>query len=479
MQDDFPSTQRVAVIGGGITGLAAAHRLGELEPSLRVTLFEASNRLGGVLQTKQQDGFLVEAAADNFITTVPWAVDLCRRIGFEDQLIPTNSGFRHAFVVRRGRLHHLPDGFVVMAPSKAWPILTTPVLSPIGKLRMACEYFVPRRKRNDDESLAAFIRRRFGRETYERLVQPLVGGIYTGDPDKLSLQSTMPRFAEMEQQHGSLIRAMYKQPRRNNSGSGARYSMFVAPREGMSSLVEAIAERLPPGTVRLQATVDSMVSNDTGWTVTSGGSESDFDAVIVTTPAGKSATLVESFDKELASELRRIHHASCAIVSLGYARTQIAHRLDGFGVVVPAVENRKILSASFSSIKYPGRAPEDHVLIRTFIGGDCQPHLVALSDDELVEIATAELGSLLGVQGAPVMTHISNRPAAMPQYFVGHTDRLQRVRAREANHTGLLLAGNAFDGVGIPNCIHSGEVAAERLVNDITDHPTAASLAKH
>lgn len=460
--------RRVAVLGGGITGLAAAHRLKEVEPSLDVTLFESSNRLGGVLQTVCKDGYLVESAADNFITTVPWAIDLCRRIGFDDQLVPTNSGYRHAFVVRRGKLHHLPDGFVVMAPSKAWPILTTPILSSLGKLRMACEYLVPRRKQTDDESLAAFIRRRFGRETYERLVQPLVGGIYTGDPEKLSLRSTMPRFAEMEQQYGSLIRAMYKQPKRNEQGSGARYSMFVAPRDGMSSLVAAIAAKLPAESIHCGTPITDMQRSERGWTLSllnSPDRTADFDAVIVTTPAEITARLFTKFDEKLAAELDGIHHARCSIVSLGYPREQISHPLDGFGVVVPAIERRRILSASFSSIKYPGRAPDASVLIRVFIGGDCQPELAIRSDEELLQIARDELGQLLGVRGEPALQCVSRRAAKMPQYFVGHAEKVSRMRNLLARHPGLHLAGNALDGVGIPNCIHSGEQAAEQLLS--------------
>jgi len=462
-----PPPQRVAVIGGGITGLAAAHRLIELDSNLRVTLFEASDHLGGVLRTTSRDGFLLEAGADNFITTVPWALDLCRRIGFEDQLIPTNSGFRQVFVVCRGKPHHLPDGFVVMAPGKLWPILTTPILSPLGKLRLACERFVPSRRGTDDESLASFCKRRLGRETYERLVQPLVGGIYTGDPEKLSLRSTLPRFAEMEEQHGSLTRALGRQPKTRGQTSGARYSMFVAPRDGMSSLIDAIAIRLPPDSVCRGARVQRIERTVNGWKISVEETSRvpiEFDAVILATPAKTSANLMQALDKQIAAELSEIHHARCSIVSLGYSREQITHPLDGFGVVVPHIERRKILSASFSSIKYPGRAPDGHVLIRTFIGGDCQPELANLSDDDLLRTATDELRTLLNISGDPVMSHISCRRAAMPQYFVGHADRIASLRRNLVQHPGLLLAGNAYDGVGVPTCIRSGELAAECLV---------------
>ena len=229
--------RRVAVIGGGISGLATAHRLVELDPRLSISLFEQSHRMGGVLETKRHDGFLLEWGADNFITNVPWAVDLCRRIGFEDQLVETDEQHRGAFVVRKGKLRRIPQGFIIMAPSRVWPVVSTPILSLWGKLRMAAEFFVPARKDDADESLADFVIRRFGHETYDRLVQPLIGGIYTGDPHKLSLQSTMPRFREMEKGHGSLIRAVMlqaaKQSKADRNSSGGRYSMFVAPRDGI------------------------------------------------------------------------------------------------------------------------------------------------------------------------------------------------------------------------------------------------------
>jgi oxygen-dependent protoporphyrinogen oxidase len=366
-----------------------------------------------------------------------------------------------------------------MAPSKPWPILTTPILSPLGKLRLACEYFVPQRQANEEESLASFVRRRFGRETYDRLVQPLVGGIYTGDPDKLSLRSTMPRFAAMEAKHGSLIRALRSQPKSSERSGGARYSMFVAPRDGMSSFVEAIASKLPDGCIHLDAPVQRIARTETGWSLSfarNADCQREFESVILATPATPTAKLVASLDEDLASELKSIHHASCSIVSVGYARDQITHPLDGFGLIVPITEQRKILSASFSSVKYAGRAPDDHVLIRVFIGGDHQHELAALPDDDLLATATTELRDLLGIKSDPIISSISRRAAAMPQYYIGHMEKISRIRKRLSHHPGLLLAGNAFDGVGLPNCIHSGEQAAEDLAKRTTmsSMPSAA-----
>ena len=468
MNDSGIDPRQVAVVGGGITGLAAAHRLRELDPQVEVTLLESASRLGGVLETIRRDDFLIEGGADNFITQVPWAVDLCRRIGFQDQLVETRDGHRQAFVVRRGRLRKIPEGFVVMAPSRVWPVVTTPILSPLGKLRMAAEYFVPKGSEQGDESLASFVTRRFGRETYQRLVQPLIGGIYTGDPEKLSLQATLPRFLQMEQEHGSLIRAVLRQAgQRPSRDSGGRYSMFVAPRGGLSSLVEAIADRLPAGAVQLNAPVTGLIAApEGGWALSIGQGSSEqrrFDAVILATPAQATARLVSGLDPQLAERLRQIRHAGCALVSLAYRRQQVGHPLDGLGFVVPYIENRRILSGSFASVKYPGRAPDDCVLMRVYIGGALQPELADLPDDQLLTIAKEELTELLQLKGEPLLSHISRRPHAMPQYYVGHAELVAEVRQRESQLANLFLAGNAYEGVGIPQCIHSGEQAAEQV----------------
>lgn len=463
---------RIVVIGGGISGLAAANRVCELDASTQVTLLEAGPRLGGVIRTERQDGFLIEHGAENFITTMPWGVRLCERIGFDHELVPTNAEHRRAFVLHKGRLKPIPAGFAIMAPSRAWPVLSSSILSPLGKLRLAGE-LVARAKTDDaDESLASFVRRRLGRETYERLVQPLIGGIYTADPEKLSVQATMPRFREMERQHGSLIRAMWKQKRsradENKQASGARYSQFVAPREGMATLIDALAKRLPSNLVRLNTPVERLGRLPSGeWQIKLGGSDSDVltaDGVVLATPARHAARLLRDTDAELADDLSSIEYGSCALASFGFRRSQIQHPLNGFGVVIPIVEHRKILSATFSSTKYPGRAPADHVLIRIYIGGVCQPELLQQDDDELLAMALKELTKLLGIQGRPMLSHINRQQNAMPQYHVGHLSRVQRITKRVGDLKSLVLAGNSLLGVGVPQCIHSAEVAVESLL---------------
>lgn len=474
MNSSQSARQRVVVIGGGISGLAAAHRIAELAPSCELLVIEGSGRLGGVLDTVHRDGYLIERSADNFIANVPWALDLCRRIGFSEQLIPTSTEQRQAMVVCRGRLERVPEGFMLMAPRRVWPLVTTPILSLGGKLRLLGELLVPRRMETGDESLAAFTRRRLGHEAFERLVQPLVGGIYAADPEQLSLRATLPRFIEMEQRHGGLLKAAWKEknPDDGQRGSGARYGLFVAPRNGMSSLVEAVAARLPAGSVRLNHRVEQLKPTaDGGWQV--GLADQDTpsaltcDAVIVTTGASIAARLVRTLNASLADRLAEIPYSGTSIVSLAYPRERVTRGLDSFGFVVPAVEKRQILAASFSSVKFPGRAPEGTVLVRVFIGGACQSELAGLGDERLLEIATGELAELIGARGEPLLAEIARWPASMPQYHLGHSERVDAIEQAAGAWPTLALAGSAYRGVGIPHCIHSGETAAERIVNEL------------
>ena len=432
-----------------------------------LTLFERGSRLGGVLWTVHESGFQVEQSADNFITTVPWGLDLCKRLGLGDELVQTNPDCRRTYVVRSGRLYRLPDGFMMMAPTQMWPLAVTPILSPLGKLRAALEYFLPARRDGADESMAAFVRRRLGREVFDRLVEPLVSAVYAADMEKLSVLATLPRFREMESEYGSLIRAMRAQMKTLKGGrpapsqSGARYSMFVTLRRGLTSLVEALAARLPPGTVRLETPVDRMVRQSDGWRLwPAGGGPERFDAVILATPSHESARLLQPTDASLADDLGRIVHAGTAIVTVAYRRRQIRHKLDGMGFVVPAVERSPVLAGSFSSRKYVHRAPEGTELFRIFVGGARRPEMAEMEDRRLVPLVLGELAPLLGIDGEPIYTTTAHWPGTMPQYYVGHQDLVARIEQRRAAIPGLALAGNAFQGVGVPNCIHSGQQAA-------------------
>jgi oxygen-dependent protoporphyrinogen oxidase len=462
-----PHSQRIAVIGAGIAGLAAAHRLLELDPSCLITLFEASDCLGGVISTINRHGFQVERSSDNFITTLPWGLNLCKRLGLADQLIQTNPAYRRTFVVHAGRLHRLPEGFLMMAPTRLWPLAVTPLLSPLGKLRAAMEYFIPVRKDPSDESMASFVRRRLGREVFDRLVEPLVSAVYAADMEKLSLLATLPRFREMELNHGSLIRAMRRQKKMNphaGSESGARYSMFVTLRNGLKSLVDALAERLPADAIRLNTKVERLERIENRWRVWTREGTSDFDAVIIAAPSPVAASLLAGTDATLSAELAAIAHSGTAIVSLGYNDRQVGHPLDGMGAVVPAIEQSPILAISFSSRKYAHRAPEGNTLLRVFVGGARHPELAEMPDDQLLPLVRRHTEKLLHIQGDPVFFDVAHWPRTMPQYHVGHKDRVASIEAKVASIPNIQLAGNAYHGVGIPDCIHGGELAAERIL---------------
>lgn len=467
------ATGRVAIVGGGVSALAAAHRMAELAPGLEVTLLEASDRLGGILETVELAGYLIERGPDMFTTKEPWALELCRRIGFDRELIGVNPSHRQALVVKRGKLYPVPGGFSLMSPTRFWPIARTPLLSPAAKLRLALEPAIPRRRGDEDESLAEFARRRLGKQVYERLVQPVVGGIYTADPERLSMRAALSQFVEMEQRHGSLLRASWAARSRQSAesrASGARYQLFVAPREGMSSLVQAISARLGNTQVRRNCRVTRLTREAEGWRLdTEDGAPWDlFQGVILACGARQAAELARQEAPQLASELAAIEHASTVVVARGYRRQQIAHPLNAFGVVTPLVEQRKSLAISFSSVKFAGRAPDGEVLLRVFIGGACQPELNDRPDEELRQIADQELAELLGIRGEPVVEKIVRWRNAMPQYHVGHLDRVNRIESLVNGTPALALACNALRGVGIPFCVRAGEAAAERIVAQLS-----------
>lgn len=466
-------TRRIIVVGGGIAGLAAVHRLVEVSREralgLDIALLEAAPRLGGSIATERVGDFLVESGPDSFISEKPWALQLCERLGVTSRLISTNSAHQSVYVVHNGSLQPLPEGFFLLAPTRLWPLIRTPLFSWRGKLRMASEFFIPRGNVNGDESLASFVRRRFGVEVLERVAQPLIGGIYASDPEKLSLQSSMPRFLEMERSRRSIILAMWS-AQNSRTGSGARWSLFVTFLGGMQELVDAIAARLPDGTVRLETPAARLdqIREAGSWRVeTAGGERIDACGVVLATPAYRSATIVEAFQPELANELGEIPYASTATVSLGYRRADIPRGLDSFGIVVPAVEGRKIIACTFSSVKYKGRAPEGRILLRAFIGGALQPTLAEDDDPTVERNVRHELAGLLGVKADPLLCRIRRHPQAMPQYHVGHQERLRRIDGHLAKLPGLALAGNAYRGVGIADCIHSGEQAAEKLMREL------------
>ncbi len=455
--------KRIAIIGGGITGLAAAWQLRQSAPEAQVTLHEATPTLGGLIQTREINGHLVECGPDSLLRRLPYAVELCRELGIANELIGTNPEAAGVYSVHRGRLVRVPDGLASMAPKSRWQMATTPLLSLRGKLRMLRESSVaPRDPTDGDESLADFARRRFGREVFERFFQPLAGGIFMGDPERLSLPACFPQFAEMEAKHGSLIRAA----KTNGKPSPQHESIFTTPQRGIGRVIETLREQLTSVEFRLGARVESIERiGENHWRLRGDNTgESPFDGVIVATPARHASTMLQSVDTTASKLLASIHSSNCAIVIVGTRRDRVAHRLDATGFVVPLVEHRKAAAGTFSSEKYSGRAPDGEVTFRVFVGGSQHPELIDAADNRLIEIALNELGELVGLEGAPLWTHVERWPQSMPQYELGHLERVAKIEETIAQHTGLELAGNAYRGVGIPYCIHSGREAARRLV---------------
>jgi len=459
---------KLVVVGGGITGLAAAHRAVELARErsigLELTVVESRDRRGGTIATEHAGGFLVEAGPDSFLSEKPWALALCRRLGVEHRLVRTDDRFRKVFVWRAGRLHPLPDGFQLLAPTKLGPFVRSGLFSWRGKLRMALDLVVPRSLR-DDESLGAFVRRRLGREALERVAQPLVAGIYTADPDELSLTATMPRFCELERRERSIILGLWRANRRAPQAgtSGARWSLFVTFQNGMEELVTELASRLPPGSVLLKHRVDGIERHGAGWRVTGGlGTALEADHLILATESHAASRLTRYVDPALATLLGEIPYASSATVSFGYRRADVPHPLDGFGIVVPRTEGRSMLACTFSSVKYPGRAPEDHALLRCFLGGALNERVLESDDAALAAVARDELRLALGITAEPVLTRVARWTKAMPQYHVGHGVRVEAIEQCAAALPGLHLCGGAYRGVGIADCVRSGEAAAER-----------------
>jgi oxygen-dependent protoporphyrinogen oxidase len=462
-------TKRIAVVGGGISGLAAAHRLIELDRDdprrFEVHLFEAGDRLGGVIATEKQDGFVIEAGPDSILSEKPAGLALCERLGVSEQLIRTREELRRTYIAYDGKLHPLPDGFMLLAPTHFWPLAVSPLFTALGKLRMALDLVLPRRTATADESLASFVRRRLGREALERVAQPMIGGIYTSDPERLSLAATMPRFLEMERRSGSVIRAMWKQQGAAPAqGSGARWSLFVSFKDGMQGLVDAVTAALSEANIHLRRGVARVQHSDTGWQL---DDLPPFDALILATPAPVTSRILAGLDEPLRQDLASIPYASSATVTFAYRREEIPHPLDGFGFVVPHIEGRPIIACSFSSLKYDHRAPTGHVLLRCFVGGALQADLADQTDQALIALVRQQLTELLGIRAEPRLTRVHRYPEAMPQYHVGHLDLVERIEQTVANHRGLGLAGNAYRGVGIPDCIATAERAAERIAETL------------
>jgi oxygen-dependent protoporphyrinogen oxidase len=460
--------KRIAIIGGGISGLSAAfalekHRLAGAP--VEYVVFESAPRLGGVLVTDRVDGCLVEAGPDSFLTEKPWASDLCREVGLGDQLIGSNDADRKTYILVKGRLALIPDGLMFMVPTKITPTVLSPLFSIGTKLRMAREWFHPPRRAESDETVAAFVERHYGSEMVDRLADPLLSGVYGGEAAQLSVRAVLPRFAEMEATHGSLGRAMLAARKKMASTSkAATRPLFTSLKDGMQQLVEAVVSRLPASALQSSTLVQDVQRQREGWLVSTGHASDHFDAVIVATPAQAAAELLKTVSENLASELGGIRYTSSVTVNLGYDQSVRAALPPGFGFLIPRSEGKRMLAATFVHNKFPHRAPDDRALLRCFIGGARNEQVLQAPDEEVLRIVREELRQIIGLTANPLFTRVYRWKGAMAQYGVGHLDRLQRIESLLRQLPGLTLAGNGYRGIGVPDCVRSGTEAAKRAL---------------
>lgn len=436
-------------------------------------LLEAAPRLGGAIETEKRDGFLLEKGPDAFISKKPWALDLARRVGLSPQIIGTREENRRSFVLQKGRLVPVPEGFYLISPTQVRPFLESSLFSLPGKLRILMEAAIPQRAEESDESVGSFIRRRFGKEALGRVGQAMLAGIYAGDPENLSLLATMPRFRELEKKYGSVTRGLLKEMPENKESeraAGPRYGLFVSFREGMGVLVEALSKKIPEDCVKLNFPVKE-VSYDSStkyWKLLAqNGQRRVFDRVCLTLPAKDAAAQLKNSVEPLSRKLSRIHYESVLTVNLGYKREEIPHPLDGFGFVVPRIENRATIACTFCDRKFEGRAPQGFSLLRAFVGGAFGKKYFDKSDSEMIKLVSMDFKELLGIQGKPLFTALQRHPESMVQYELGHLDLVSEIQKITPQNLGLYLAGSSYEGVGIPDCVKDAESTAEKIFKSL------------
>lgn len=478
MTDSAARPYRVAIIGGGIAGLSAAYALERARREearvLEYVLLEASGRLGGNIRSERVGPFLLDAGPDSFMTVKPDALELCKRLGLEGELVAPRPGAGTIFVAQRGRLIPLPEGLMFFAPTRALPLLRTPLLSWRAKLRIGLDLLIPPRRDDEDESMSAFVARRMGREAAELFAGALMSAIYGGDPDELSIRSTFPQLVAMERAHGSLIRAALASARSAAKHPNAPPA-FLTPRSGMEAIVSALVAQLDPKALRLHARARALGrGTGTRWAIElAEGSAEHADAVILAVPPHVASRLLHPVLPDAATLLARVPSRSSATVFFAFERKDIAHPLDGSGFLVPRREGSPIIAGTFVSSKWPERAPEGTVLLRVMLGGARDPEALFRSDAELLATAFEGIRSLLGVSGRPTLQALYRHEHATPQMLVGHAQRMAVVSSEITKLGGLRLAGAGYNGSGVPECVRSGQAAATSL---LAEAPLGAAL---
>ena len=497
--------QRVAVLGGGISGLTAAYTLARARQSgapIEEFLIEGRSRLGGLVRTEHVDGFVVEGGPDSFLAEKPEATSLCRELGLGDSLLGSNDAGRRTYILYQGRLVPLPDGLQLFVPTRLWPLLKTPLLPARSKLAILAEWLAgrpesgsapagevrsPLHSETSDESVASFICRQFGGGLLENIVDPLLAGIFGGDSTCLSVRSVLPRFREMEQQYGSLIRAARRGRPLGRPGRGRHVEtkggtsrvplpppLFMTLRDGLEQLVEALKKYLISSRVHLGQQVIGIESarpsrvGATGsvaraYTIRCEGDTSyEADAIILALPAHECSRILSCFDPALSETLATVPYSSALTVAVGYDAGASDQIPSGFGFLVPRKEKRRLLACTFVHGKFGHRVPPGYALLRCFLGGVRDPQVLHLGDDEIISIVRRELQAILNLSVDPLFYRVYRWPSSMPQYTVGHEERIKAVQRQLANHPGLFFAGNAYSGIGISDCIRTGKAAAEK-----------------
>jgi protoporphyrinogen/coproporphyrinogen III oxidase len=463
--------KRIAIIGGGISGLSAAYTLEEKRQSgtpVEYVLFESSPRLGGVLVTDHVDGCIIEAGPDSFLTEKPWAADLCRKIGLGDQLIGSNDSDRKTYILTKGKLVELPDGLMFMVPTKIIPTVLSPLFSVRTKLRMAAEWFHPPHKATEDETVAQMVERHYGSEMVDLLADPLLSGVYGGEASQLSVRAVLPRFADMEAKHGSLGRAMLSARMKLAAATKApARPLFSSLKDGMQQMVDAVVACLNASSLKTSVPVQSVIRQDNGWTVSAGYETDHFDALIVAIPTQAAAAVLQAADKDLSRDLGGIQYSSSVTVTLGYDEKVRASLPPGFGFLIPRSEGHRMLAATFVHNKFPHRAPENRAIVRCFLGGARDEQILQVSEPGILEIVRSELREIIGLNAEPLFARVYKWKSAMAQYSVGHLERLQRIELLRQKLPGLALAGNGYNGIGVPDCVRSGAEAAGKVLAEM------------